>query len=179
MLVGMAERGARQGLVGQPGRKAAGKPAADKPVADRIAADYSPAAGCRLAAVADKPAVAHKHAGGQRPLPVPAEDERLLPVGVLRPLPVPAEDERLLPVGVLRPLPVHAEDERPLPVGVLRPLLALVGDMLPLLVPAEDVLPLPVPVVCERPLQLRGQAVVGLLVLQSSVRNKGRTYSRC
>ena len=161
MLVGMAERGARQGLVGQPGRKAAGKPAADKPVADRIAADYSPAAGCRLAAVADKPAVAHKHAGGQRPLPVPAEDERLLPVGVLRPLPVPAEDERLLPVGVLRPL------------------LALVGDMLPLLVPAEDVLPLPVPVVCERPLQLRGQAVVGLLVLQSSVRNKGRTYSRC
>ena len=161
MLVGMAERGARQGLVGQPGRKAAGKPAADKPVADRIAADYSPAAGCRLAAVADKPAVAHKHAGGQRPLPVPAEDERLLPV------------------GVLRPLPVHAEDERPLPVGVLRPLLALVGDMLPLLVPAEDVLPLPVPVVCERPLQLRGQAVVGLLVLQSSVRNKGRTYSRC
>ena len=161
MLVGMAERGARQGLVGQPGRKAAGKPAADKPVADRIAADYSPAAGCRLAAVADKPAVAHKHAGGQRPLPVPAEDERLLPVGVLRPLPVPAEDERLLPVGVLRPL------------------LALVGDVLPLLVPAEDVLPLPVPVVCERPLQLRGQAVVGLLVLQSSVRNRGRTYSRC
>ena len=159
MLVGMAERGVHLGLVGQPGRKAAGKPAADKPVADRIAADYSPAAGCRLAAVADKPAVAHKHAGGQRPLPVPAEDERLLPV------------------GVLRPLPVHAEDERPLPVGVLRPLLALVGDMLPLLVPAEDVLPLPVPVVCERPLQLRGQAVVGLLVLQSSVRNKGRTYS--
>ena len=124
MLVGMAERGARQGLVGQPGRKTAGKPAAD-----RIAADYSPAAGyrlvvgCRLVAVADKPAVAHKHAGGQRPLPVHAEDERLLPVGVLQPLPVP--------------------------------------------------------VVCERPLQLRGRAVVGLLVLQSSVRNKGRTYSRC
>lgn len=161
MLVGMAERGARQGLVGQPGRKAAGKPAADKPVADRIAADYSPAAGCRLAAVADKPAVAHKHAGGQRPLPVPAEDERLLPVGVLQSLPAPVEDVLLLPVGVLQPL------------------LALVGDVLPLLVPAEDVLPLPVPVVCERPLQLRGQAVVGLLVLQSSVRNKGRTYSRC
>ena len=144
MLVGMAERGARQGLVDQPGRKAAGKPATD-----RIAADYSPAAGCRLAvgcrlaAVADKPAVAHKHAGGQRPLPV------------------------------------HAEDERLLPVGVLQPLLALVADVLLLPALAEDEQPLPVPVVCERPLQLRGQAVVGLLVLQSSVRNKGRTYSRC
>lgn len=162
MLVGMAERGARQGLVGQPGRKAAGKPAAD-----RIAADYSPAAGCRLAvgcrlaAVADKPAVAHKHAGGQRPLPVHAEDERLLPVGVLQPLPAPVEDER------------------PLPVGVLQPLLALVADVLLLPALAEDERPLPVPVVCERPLQLQGQAVVGLLVLQSSVRNKGRTYSRC
>ena len=162
MLVGMAEREARQGLVDQPGRKAAGKP-----VADRIAADYSPAAGCRLAvgcrlvAVADKPAVAHKHAGGQRPLPALADGVRLLPVGVLQPLPAPVEDER------------------PLPVGVLLPLLVLVGDVLPLPVHAEDVLPLPVPVVCERPLQLRGQAVVGLLVLQSSVRNRGRTYSRC
>ena len=143
MLVGMAERGARQGLVDQPGRKAAGKPAADKPVADRIAAGYRLVVGCRLAAVADKPAVAHKHAGGQRPLPV------------------------------------HAEDERLLPVGVLQPLLALVGDVQPLPALAEDERPLPVPVVCERPLQLQGQAVVGLLVLQSSVRNKGRTYSRC
>lgn len=162
MLVGMVEREARQGLVDQPGRKAAGKP-----VADRIAADYSPAAGCRLAvgcrlaAVADKPAVAHKHAGGQRPLPVHAEDERLLPV------------------GVLQPLPALVGDVRPLPVGVLQPLLALVGDVQPLPALADDVLPLPVPVVCERPLQLRGRAVVGLLVLQSSVRNKGRTYSQC
>ena len=163
MLVGMAERGARQGLVGQPGRKAAGKPAADKPVVDRIAADYSPAAGCRLAAVADKPAVAHKHAGGQQPLPAHAEDERPL----------------LALVGDVRPLPVPAEDERPLPVGVLQPLLVLVADVQPLPAHADDVRPLPVPVVCERPLQLRGQAVVGLLVLQSSVRNKGRTYSRC
>ena len=161
MLVGMAERGARQGLVDQPGRKAAGKPAADKPVADRIAADYSPAAGCRLVAVADKPAVAHKHAGGQQPLPALAD-------GV-----------RLLPVGVLQPLPALVEDVRPLPVGVLQPLLALVGDVQPLPAHADDGRPLPVPVVCERPLQLRGQAVVGLLVLQSSVRNKGRTYSRC
>ena len=161
MLVGMVERGARQGLVGQPGRKAAGKPAADKPVADRIAADYSPAVGCRIVAVADKPAVAHKHAGGQQPLPALAD-------GV-----------RLLPVGVLQPLPVHAEDVRLLPVGVLQPLLALVGDVLPLPVHVEDGRPLPAHVVCERPLQLRGQAVVGLLVLQSSVRNKGRTYSRC
>lgn len=161
MLVGMAERGARQGLVGQPGRKAAGKPAADKPVADRIAVDYSPAAGCRIVAVADKPAVAHKHAGGQRPLPALAD-------GV-----------RLLPVGVLQPLPAHVEDEQPLPVGVLLPLLALVADVLLLPALAEDERPLPVPVVCERPLQLRGRAVVGLLVLQSSVRNKGRTYSRC
>ena len=162
MLVGMAERGARQGLVGQPGRKTAGKP-----VADRIAADYSPAAGCRLAvgcrlaAVADKPAVAHKHAGGQRPLPALAD-------GV-----------RLLPVGVLQPLPALVGDVRPLPVGVLQPLLALVADVLLLPAHAEDERPLPVPAVCERPLQLRGQAVVGLLVLQSSVRNKGRTYSRC
>ena len=149
MLVGMAERGARQGLVDQPGRKAADKPVADKPVADRIAVDYSPAAGCRLAvgcrlaAVADKPAVAHKHAGGQQPL--------------------------LALVG----------DVQPLPVGVLLPLLVLVGDVLPLPALAEDERPLPVPVVCERPLQLRGRAVVGLLVLQSSVRNRGRTYSRC
>ena len=170
MLVGMAEREARQGLVGQPGRKAADKPVADRIVADRIAADriaadYSPAAGCRLAVgcrlVADKPAVAHKHAGGQQPLPALADGVRLLPVGVLQPL--------LAPV----------EDERPLPVGILRPLLALVGDVQPLPALADDVLPLPVPVVCERPLQLRGQAVVGLLVLQSSVRNKGRTYSQC
>ena len=162
MLVGMAERGARQGLADQPGRKAAGKP-----VADRIAADYSPAAGCRLAvgcrivAVAEKPAVAHKHAGGQQPLPALAD-------GV-----------RLLPVGVLQPLPAHVEDEQPLPVGVLLPLLVLVGDVLPLPAHAEDERPLPVPVVCERPLQLRGRAVVGLLVSQSSVRNRGRTYSQC
>ena len=169
MLVGMVERGARQGLVGQPGRKAAGKPAADKPVADRIAADYSPAVGCRIVAVADKPAVAHKHAGGLRPLPAHAEDERPLPVGVLQPLPAPVEDVRPLPVGVLQPLLALVGDVLPLPVGVLQPLLALVAD----------VLPLPAHVVCERPLQLQGQAVVGLLVLQSSVRNKGRTYSRC
>lgn len=161
MLVGMAEREAHLDLVGQPGRKAAGKPAADKPVADRIAVDYSPAAGCRLAVGCRIVAVAHKHAGGQRPLPVHAEDERLLPVGVLQPL--------LALVG----------DVQPLPVGVLLPLLVLVGDVLPLPAHAEDERPLPVPVVCERPLQLRGRAVVGLLVLQSSVRNKGRTYSRC
>lgn len=161
MLVGMAEREAHLGLVGQPGRKAAGKPAADKPAADRIAADYSPAVGCRIVAVADKPAVAHKHAGGQRPLPALADGVRLLPVGVLQPLPAPVEDVR------------------PLPVGVLQPLLALVADVQPLPAHAEDGRPLPAPVVCERPLQLQGQAVVGLLVLQSSVRNKGRTYSRC
>ena len=161
MLVGMAERGARQGLVDQPGRKAAGKPAADKPVADRLAAGYKLVVGCRLAAVADKPAVAHKHAGGQQPLPALADGVRLLPVGVLQPL--------LALVG----------DVQPLPVGVLLPLLVLVGDVLSLPALAEDERPLPVPVVCERPLQLRGRAVVGLLVLQSSVRNKGRTYSRC
>lgn len=171
MLVGMAERGARQGLVDQPGRKAADKPVADKPVADRIAVDYSPAAGCRLAVGCRIVAVAHKHAGGQQPLLAHAEDER--------PLPALADGVRLLPVGVLQPLLALVGDVQPLPVGVLLPLLVLVGDVLPLPALAEDERPLPVPVVCERPLQLRGRAVVGLLVLQSSVRNRGRTYSRC